>query len=141
MDQKIADAIAKKLNTVPGSLDLDLITMENNKTPFLPKTVSWIPGSILIDNSILWNYFFGNRLTVGYDDALTLRDILFDLNKPAFKTKKNGFKFTGKLYTVQNENIVNRQYQTIVRLPSKNFIKCLMQQRKPLRSCLFLHFK
>ena len=45
-DVTIVNEIAKKLQIVPGSFEIDSILIENNKIAFLPKTVSWIPGNI-----------------------------------------------------------------------------------------------
>ena len=80
-DVKIVNVIAKKLQIVPGSFDIDSILIENNKIAFLPKTVSWIPGNIFIDNSILRNYFFGTNGTVGYEQAEKYWKKIFNLQK------------------------------------------------------------
>ncbi len=56
-EQNIAIKIRELLHVKKGLIKIDTVNIENNQRSFIPKTVSWIPGSILIDNKILYIYF------------------------------------------------------------------------------------
>ena len=96
-DSKIGKAIADAHRFLLGSLKLDNLNLDTTKNvhSFLPKTVSWIPNTIMIDNTILYVYFLGNKLGGSFDESKWSE--IFKLNESCFKSK--GYKFNGKLYT------------------------------------------
>ena len=87
--------MTKLLKVEPGLINIDSLVVDNNQRSFIPKTVSWIPGAVLIDNAILYRYFLDLPTGEEYDRGKWSK--LFDLNNRSFKS--NGFQFTGKFYT------------------------------------------
>ena len=57
--------------------------------------MSWIPGNIFIDNSILFRYFLNYAIGAEFEQQKWSR--LFNLSNAAFHRKN--YKFTGKIFT------------------------------------------